>query len=149
MLCSHGALLQSGSHLATLSDSHVQHGPLALPSASGTAGPGVLDHPDDVHALFVGDLAEDDVLVVEERRGCTGDEKLAPVGVGPGIRHGQQPRHRVLVLERFVRKGGVVVDARAARAVGVEEIAALDHEILDLEDKRRQSGPLLMVPCSR
>ena len=36
--------------------------------------------------------------------------------------------------EGLVGEGGVVVDACAACAVGVQEVAALDHEALDLED---------------
>ena len=35
--------------------------------------------------------------------------------------------------EGLVGKGGVVVYACAPCAIGVEEVAALDHEVLDLE----------------
>jgi len=46
----------------------------------------VLDLADYIHA--VDDLAEDDVLVVEEGRRYRGDEELAAVGVGAGILRG-------------------------------------------------------------
>lgn len=45
--------------------------------------PRVLHHAHNLHALD--DAAEDDVLVVQERRGRAGDEELAAVGVGAGV----------------------------------------------------------------
>ncbi len=55
-----------------------------------------------IHALQ--DLAEDAVLAVQPRREHRGDEKLAAVGVGPGVGHAQQARLLVLQLEVLVRE---------------------------------------------
>ena len=62
-------------------DADVLHRPIL------TAGGGLADRVDDVHAL--GDLAEDRVLVVEPRRRHQRDEELAAVGVRPGVGHRQ------------------------------------------------------------
>lgn len=98
------------SHLTTLTDPDVQDRPLTLSPPSGARGPRVLNHPHDVHALFVGHLSKDDVFVVEERRGSARDEELTPVRVGSGIGHAQQTRARVFVAEILVRKRTVLVD---------------------------------------
>ena len=83
---------------------------------------------DFVHDILSGDdLAENSVLTVEVWGGKVSDEKLAAIGVRPGIRHGKNSR--LGVLERVVDLIGEFV-ARAARA-GASRIAALDHEISD------------------
>lgn len=115
-----------------LGNPDIQDGPLALSTATGPSSPGVFNHPHDIHTLLVRNLAEDDVLVIQMRRRRARDEELAPVGVGARVCHRQQASCGVFVLERFVGKRGVVIDARTAGAVGVEEVAALDHEVFDL-----------------
>lgn len=124
------------SQFTTLCNPHVQDRPLALAPPTGPSGSSVFNHPDDFHALVVGDLTKNDVFIVQMRGRGTGDEKLASVGVGAGIGHGQQTGRGVFVLEGFVGERGVVVDACAAGAVGVEKVAALDHEVFDLEHIR-------------
>src|SRR5438270_11154730 len=70
-------------------------------------------------------LAKDHVMSVKMRRGDLGDEELAPVGVGPGVRISQSPgnievqRWHDLIFERI---------AWVAPA-GPERIAALHHEV--------------------
>ena len=141
----------------------------------------VLDLAHDEHRVLADDLAEHDVLAVEERRRVARDEELAPVRVrarvglrvgparwrGEGARgrrgagrrsgseasargsapphdvthledeererathHAEQPGLVMRHLERLVLKLGPV-DARAARPVGVDKVAALDHEVRD------------------
>jgi len=121
------------SHLPTLRNPNIENGPLALSAPTGPSGPRVLNHPHHPHGFVVGDLAKYDVLVVQERGGRARDEELAPVGVGARVGHGQQARGGMFVLEGLVGEGGVVVNARAAGTVGVQEVAALDHEVLDLD----------------
>nr|BAH79726.1 cyclophilin [Babesia bigemina] len=95
--------------------------------AGGAAAGAVLLHLlDDVHAA--GDLAEHDVLAVEPRALNGGDEELAAVGVGAAVGHGQQaglvvPDGEVLVVE------APAVDAHAAGAVVVGDVATLAHEL--------------------
>ena len=48
--------------------------------------------------------------------------------------HTKQPRNIMLQLEILVRKSLGAVDTRAPCAVAVEEISALNHEILDLRE---------------
>lgn len=69
-------VLCSFSHLPALGNDHVGSGSFASEA-------GVFDFADDVHA--VGDFAEDDVFVVEERGGDGADEELAAVCVGAGV----------------------------------------------------------------
>ena len=47
--------------------------------------------------------------------------------------HAQKARGVVLELEALVREGLGAVDGGAAGAVAVEEVAALDHEVFDLD----------------
>lgn len=66
-------------HLAALGNGNVEVGHVL----AAVAGLGSLHLLDDIHA--VDDLAEDDVLVVEEGRRDGGDEELGAVGVGAGV----------------------------------------------------------------
>lgn len=75
------------------------------------------------------------MFVIQPRRRRAGDEELAAVRVRAGVGHGEYSRAGVFDGERFVRERLVVVDARAARAVGVEEVAALDHESFHLRGR--------------
>jgi len=74
------------------------------------------------------------VLPIQERRGDGGDEELRAVAVWAGVGHGQQARLRVLDGEVLVRERLGAVDARRARAVAVQEVTALAHEVFDLSD---------------
>ena len=64
------------SHLPTLRHHDIERGTLAADARA-------LDFPHDVHA--VGDAAEDNVFVVQERGGDGADEELGAVGVGAGV----------------------------------------------------------------
>ena len=64
------------SHLPTLRHHDIERGTLAADARA-------LDFPHDVHA--VGDAAEDDVFVVQERGGDGADEELGAVGVRAGV----------------------------------------------------------------
>ncbi|KAG8527111.1 uncharacterized protein KY384_008540 [Bacidia gigantensis] len=132
--------LHGRSHLATLGNNDIAHRPTLLLDAS------VLDFSDHVHA--VDDFAEDDVFVVQEGGCYCCDEELAAVGVGSGIlwilvgvsgvgavrryRHAEQTGRVVLQFEVFVGERFRSVDGGATGAVAVEEVAALDHEVVDL-----------------
>ena len=70
------------------------------------------------------------MLVVEPLRLGAGEEKLAPVAVRPAVGRAQQPWARVFRDEVFVVEL-CPVDGEAARAVALEKVPALDHEILD------------------
>lgn len=87
-----------------------------------------LDLLDDVHALE--NLAKHDVLPVEPGRLDGGDEELGALGVGAGVRHGEHARPGVGEVEVLVVEDAAV-DALAAGAVAVGEIAALQHEVRD------------------
>lgn len=127
------------SHLSTLTDPDILNGPLTGSTATSSSGPDILDHPHNLHAL--GHLPEDDMLAIQKRGWRTSDEELATVGIGPGVGHGQQTGGGVLVRERLVRKRRVVVDGGRPRAVRVEEIAALRHEVLDLWKNETARAP--------
>src|SRR3989344_1973752 len=87
---------------------------------------------DDIHA--VGDAAEDRVLRIEERiiRGI--QEKLAAVGVRPGIRH-RYGSLFILIIFMYLVGELIPRSARSPpRDSGVvfgERVPALDHESLD------------------
>ena len=70
---------KGASHLATGADDHVK----VRDVLAAVAGLGLLHLAHDVHA--VEDLAEDDVLAVQEGRRHRGDEELAAVAVGAGV----------------------------------------------------------------
>ena len=72
------------------------------------------------------DGPEHDVLPVEPGRGHRAQEELRAVRVGPGVRHGQDPRARVRQVEILVRKLGTV-DGLAPRSVSAREVTALAH----------------------
>lgn len=72
------------------------------------------------------------MLPVQERRRHGSDEELRPVGIRPRIGHGQESRLIVLQREVFVGEALGAVDAGRARAVTVEEVASLAHELGDL-----------------
>ncbi len=64
------------------------------------------------------------MLPVEPLRDGDGDEELRPVGVGPGVGHGEEPGGVVAEDEVLVGEGPPV-DGLAAGAVVVREVAAL------------------------
>lgn len=120
-------LATSISHLPTLHHTDIHDRPIPL----ARIRPHLLDLPHDLLALGAQDSPKDDVLAVEKGRGRTGDEELAAVGVGARVGHREQVGRVVLEGEVLVGEGGVVVDRGRARAVRVQEVAALDHEVLD------------------
>ena len=85
--------------------------------------------------------SEYDVLVVEPLRLGARDEELAPVAVRPAVRHGEEPRPGVPADEILIRELAPV-DAHAPRAVALEEVPALDHEVLDHAVELRALVPL-------
>ena len=91
-------------------------------------GARVLDGVHDLHALD--DLAEDDVLAVQVRRGHRRDEELRAVGVGARVGHREQSGARVLDHEVLVRERAAV-DGHGAGAVAGKDVAALQHEAAD------------------
>lgn len=118
------------SHLSTFADPDILDWSLTRTSSTSTTRPNVFDHSHYLHAF--GDLPKDDVFPVQERGRSTRDEKLTAIGIRTRIGHGQEASRSMLVRKRLVRKRCVVVDRGRSRAVGIQKIAALDHEILDL-----------------
>lgn len=64
------------------------------------------------------------MLAIQPGRLSSAQEELAPIGVGPGIGHGQNTRARVLQGKVLVRKL-LAPDGLASSAVVVGEIPAL------------------------
>lgn len=147
-------------HLPTLHNHHIARG-LLPPRAR------ILHLPHHIHA--VDHLAKHDVLVVQEGGRHGGDEELAAVGVGAGVLlslswlvvvgltgdrgtgergtdgHAQESSGVVLEVEVLVWEGGFgAVDAGAAGAVAADEVAALDHEVFDLEWGKNGGGTGLL-----
>merc|ERR1719495_17383 len=104
----------SGGEHATVADAAVRRG---LPGLRAVT----LELLHYVQAL--GHLSEHDVLAVEPLGLHRANEELRPVGVGPGVRHTQDPGAGVLVHELLA------VDGLASGPVAHGEIASLDHEI--------------------
>jgi hypothetical protein len=78
------------------------------------------------------DLPKHGVVAVQMRRGCQGNEKLAPIGIRALVRHADYPPRIVsqcrpdFVLEQTVR--GVVVDGRRRLGLGVRRGRAGLHD---------------------
>jgi hypothetical protein len=125
-----GLLPTTHSHLSTFADPDILDGSLTRTSSTCASRPNVFDHSHDLHAFR--HLPEDDMFPVQERGRSTRDEKLTTIGVRARIGHGQQASSSMLVHKRLVGKRRVVVDRRRSRAVGIQKIASLYHEILDL-----------------
>jgi hypothetical protein len=102
-------------------------------AAAGASG---LESLDDVQALVVSDLAEDDVATIEPRGDNGGDEELGAVGVGASVGHGQQTGLVVLQLEVLIGKL-LAVDGLAAGTVTAGEVTTLEHEVGDDSVERR------------
>src|SRR5713101_424178 len=77
------------------------------------------------HVVAFHHLAKHSVLVVQPRCGCSGDEELAAIGVGPGVGHRKHAGLRMLQLG--VKLVGEFV-ARPA-APGSLGTSSLNHEI--------------------
>lgn len=88
---------------------------------------------DNINALH--DVAKHHVLPVEPVGRSCADEELGPVGVGPGVSHGQSPHASVLQLEVLVRKF-LSVDGFASSSIVVGKVPALAHEFRDDAVKR-------------
>lgn len=98
-------------------------------------------HPlHDAHATR--DPTKDGVLSVQPRRGRQRDEELAPVGVGTGVCHGQDPRARVLKVRPDLVLELVAVDGGAAPA-RARRVAALDHKVAN---NPVEHGPVVVAP---
>jgi hypothetical protein len=118
----------SPSHLPTLHNTNIMHGPIPL----GRIRPDLLHLPHDVLPLH--HPPKHNMLPIQKWRRRTRNEELAPIRIRPAVRHGQQKGRVVLVREVLVREALRVprgVDGGRARAVAVQEVAALDHEGLD------------------
>lgn len=70
------------------------------------------------------------MLVVEEVTLCAGDEELAAVSVFSAVGHGEKSGSVVFEGEVFIGEDSAVVDVHDAGSVGVNEVAALNHEVL-------------------
>lgn len=83
------------------------------------------------HLESMDDLGEHGVVAVEVRLLGVGDEELAPVGVGPAVRHRHHPAG--VVLERLPELVGELLPPdRGAPLPRARRVAALDHEPLDV-----------------
>jgi hypothetical protein len=104
------------------------HRPISL----GRIRPDLLDLPH--HLLALHDPPKHNMLPIQKWRRRTRDKELTAIRIRPAVGHGQQKRGVVLVREVLVREALWVprgVDGGRARAVAVQEVAALDHEGLD------------------
>lgn len=101
-----------------------------------------LDRLDDVQSLD--HLAEHDVTLVQPRRLDRAHKELRAVGVGTGVRHGQDSGAGVLQREVLILEL-VAVDGLASSAVVVGEVSALAHEVRDdaVEDRSLVAESLL------
>jgi len=112
--------LRSGlRQLPTIRDSH-------LLRSLATLGPIPLDLLDVLHAI--NDASKDDVLPIQPRRLCSRDEKLRPVRVLPGVRHGHDARSGMNQLEVLIRKL-FSVNGLASGAIAVGEVTPLTHKV--------------------
>lgn len=124
----HPLSIRTLSHLAALHNTNIMHRPIPFCRIC----PDLLHLAH--HVLTLNHPAKHDVLPVEEWCRRTRDEELTAISVGAGIRHRKQEGSVVLVREVLVGEAVRVferVDGRRARAVGVQEVAALDHKGLD------------------
>mmetsp|Transcript_29059 Transcript_29059/g.64004 ORF Transcript_29059/g.64004 Transcript_29059/m.64004 type:complete len:229 (-) Transcript_29059:482-1168(-) len=92
--------------------------------------PQLLQFTHQIHSAL--HLAEDHVPPVQVRCGAEGDKKLGPVGIRPGVRHGEQPAlgmgHKSIVP--LVLKS-VPVDRLTPRPVAPGDVTPLGHEPRD------------------
>ncbi|RFU24760.1 hypothetical protein B7463_g11574, partial [Scytalidium lignicola] len=71
------------------------------------------------------------MLIIQKRRRHSSNKELTPVRIRPSISHAQQPGRIMLQHEILVGELAGAVDGRGARAIAVDEVAALTHEVLD------------------
>ena len=86
---------------------------------------------------------------IEERGRHGSDEELRAVAVRTRVGHGKQARDVVLEGEVLVCEGLGAVDAGAARAVAVEEVATLAHEVFDLFRRNIVNQPFCVLKKGR
>lgn len=113
------------SHLTTHTDQDIQIRHIL----ASIARPRLLHHPDNLHAIH--HPPEDNMLSIQKRRRNGRDEELASIRVGSPVGHTQEARTVVFEREVLVRHRLGAVDGGASCAISVEEVAALEHEILD------------------
>jgi len=109
--------------LAALGDENGQLGSVVR------AGLHVFDFAHGEHA--VDDRTEHHVLVVQPLTLIAGDEKLTPVRIHAAVGHGEQTGFGVFVEEVLVSERLALVDAHRSRTVALDEVATLNHEVLN------------------
>lgn len=87
------------------------------------------------------DLPEHDVLPIQPTRFGRAEEKLGAIGVGSGIRHGQDTRPGVFELEVFIGKF-LSVNGLPACSVSSCEVTTLAHETGDCTQQRQVSSAI-------
>jgi len=103
-------------------------------------GPRTLDFP--YHAHAVDDLAKDDMFTVQVRGGNGGEEELAAIGVGAGIRHAKNTGLGMFQLEILVVESTRSIDGHFPCSVPIYEISSLTHEVGDYSMERATSVTL-------
>jgi len=129
----------ASSHLPTYANNDIQIRRIFAP----IPGLRILHLLDDIHAVY--HLAKNHMFSIEERGRYGSDEELRAVAVRTRVGHGKQARDVVLEGEVLVCEGLGAVDAGAARAVAVEEVATLAHEVFDLFRRNIVNQPFCVL----
>jgi len=71
------------------------------------------------------------VFTVQEITFGASDKELTAVGILAAVRHRQQTRRVMLQSKVLIWKRSTAVDAQHPGAIAIDEVATLDHEVLD------------------